>query len=75
MRASPGSINTGPGFCRLTGSHRFLTSAELGALYRNHGAYVSQVRQSLNAVVGAGYVLQDDAREVTQEATHSSVGR
>jgi len=68
------SINTGPGFCTLAGSHRLFTAEELAALYRNHGAYVSQVRQSLNELVRAGYVLPDDAREVRREATASTVG-
>jgi len=73
--AENNAINTGPGFCRLTGSHRYLTAAELATRYRNHGAYVSQVKHALNPVVKVGYVLQQDAREITQEAAHSSIGR
>jgi Alpha/beta hydrolase domain len=67
--------NSGPSFCILFGTHVPFSEAQLDALYRNHGKYVSAVTGVDNANVGAGYLLRADAQENHREAAHSSVGK
>jgi Alpha/beta hydrolase domain len=77
--AAPTALNTGsnsgPSFCILFGTHVPFAEAQLAALYRNHGRYVSAVTQTDSANARAGYLLQADAQENQREAAHSSVGK
>jgi hypothetical protein len=68
--ASPGSL-----FCGLFGTHVPFTDAQLAALYRNHGQYVSQVVRVNAANVKAGFLLQADRQESTGNAARSVVGK
>jgi hypothetical protein len=67
--------NSGPSFCVLFGTHRPFSDGQLGALYRNHGKYVSAVTQTDSANVQAGFLLRPDAQENQREAAHSGVGK
>jgi Alpha/beta hydrolase domain len=67
--------NSGPSFCLLFGTHVPFSDAQLDALYRNHGRYVSAVTHIDTANVSAGYLLAADAKENHREAAHSSVGK
>jgi hypothetical protein len=67
--------NSGPSFCILFGTHLPFDDAQLAALYRNHGRYVSAVTHTDKANVEAGFLLAPDARENHREATHSDVGK
>lgn len=69
------AVNAGPGFCSLTGYHRFYSPGELKELYESHGRYVSKVDQAVREVASAGYVLQADARELRRQAAQSAVAR
>jgi Alpha/beta hydrolase domain len=66
--------NSGPSFCILFGTPVPFDDAQLDALYRNHGSYVSAVTHVDDANVAAGYILAADAEENHQEAAHSDVG-
>ena len=67
--------NSGPSFCILFGTHVPFDDAQLDALYRNHGRYVSAVTHTDNANMRAGFLLASDARENHSEATRSDVGK
>ena len=49
--------------------------AQLAALYRNHGSYVSAVDAVDAANVAAGYLLPADAELNQREAAQSDVGK
>ena len=68
-------INSGPGLCFLYGSHTPFDAATLARLYRNHGAYVSDVSQVSNDNVAAGYILNEDAQTDIESAAHSDIGK
>lgn len=67
--------NSGPSFCILFGTHRPFDDAQLSALYRNHGSYVSGVRAVDRDNEAAGFLLHADALENLREAAHSQVGK
>lgn len=67
--------NAGESFCVLFGTHIPFDDAQLDALYRNHGQYVSAVRHADHDNVRAGYITAADARANHQEAVHSAVGQ
>ena len=67
--------NSGPTFCVLFGTHVPFDDAQLAALYRNHGSYVSAVDAVDAANVAAGYLLQADAELNQREAARSDVGK
>lgn len=67
--------NAGETFCFLFGTHEPFGDDQLAALYRNHGAYVSQVAQVNAANVAAGYIQQADAAANVREAAQSDVGK
>ena len=77
--AVPTALNTGSNsgelFCFLFGTHVPFSDAQLDALYRNHGRYVSAVVNTDRANLGAGYLLPADAQENLREAAHSDVGK
>ena len=63
------------GFCRLFGTHVPFTDAQLAALYRNHGRYVSQVVRVNADNVRAGFLLQPDSVESNVDAARSGFGK
>jgi alpha/beta hydrolase family protein len=62
-------------FCRYVGSYQPFDEATLRALYRNHGAYVSQVSNVTLENVIRGFLVQEDAEATIQEAAHSEIGK
>lgn len=67
--------NTGPGFCRLYGSHVDFDQPKLASLYPTHAAYVKAVRAVTEANVKAGYILRLDAEATIAAAEHSAIGK
>jgi hypothetical protein len=61
-------VNTGPGFCFLTGSHVDLTPAALCARYGSKENYVAKVVGVTRAAESDGYVLTADANRTILEA-------
>jgi Alpha/beta hydrolase domain len=51
------------------------SDAQLDALYRSHGQYVSAVVHTDSANLRAGYLLHADAPENLNEAADSDVGK
>lgn len=68
-------LNAGETFCFLFGTHVPFTDAQLGALYRNHGQYVSAVARTNNANAKAGFIVQADAAENIRTAAQSNIGK
>jgi hypothetical protein len=76
----PTALNTGSNsgaqvFCFLFGTHVPFDDAQLDALYRNHGKYLTAVVRADKANVEAGYLLHDDAKENRNEAAQSDIGK
>jgi hypothetical protein len=69
------TMNTGPGFCFLTGSHHYYSPAELKTLYSSHGGYVEKVVQATQKVLKDGFILRYDAQQIIKQAAISDVGR
>jgi alpha/beta hydrolase family protein len=67
--------NSGPGFCRLYGSHVDFDPVTLRSRYPTHAAYVAAVRKITDANVKAGYILRVDGDATIAAAERSSVGR
>jgi Alpha/beta hydrolase domain len=59
----------------MFGTHVPFSDAQLDALYRSHGQYVSAVVHTDSANLGAGYLLHADALENLNEAADSDVGK
>ncbi len=71
-----GTINFGAGgFCFLFGHTLPFDAARLAELYPNHGTYVSQFVQSVNAAVDGGFILEADGEALKQGAAESSIGK
>lgn len=66
--------NSGPGFCRLYGSHVDFDAATLAALYPSHAAYVAAVKTATEKNVTDGYVLRADADRTIAAAERSTIG-
>jgi hypothetical protein len=60
--------------CGLNGSYAPLPAATLGLLYRNHGAYVSQIAKRTNVLVKARFLLPDDAELHKTAAGEFAIG-
>jgi hypothetical protein len=77
--AVPTALNTGSNsgelFCFLFGTHVPFSDAQLDALYRSRGHYVSSVVRTDWANLMAGFLLPADALENLLEAAHSDVGK
>jgi hypothetical protein len=78
--AVPTAVNTGqnsgPGSCRLNGSHEPLDPATLASLYPTRAAYVAAVREVTEKNLRAGYLLKADAERTIAEAERDTrVGR
>jgi len=67
--------NTGPGFCRLYGSHVDFSEAKLALLYPTHAAYVAAVREVTEKNFKAGYILRPEADATIQAAERSPIGQ
>ena len=68
-------LNTGPGFCRLYGSHKDFDAQKLAALYPSHEAYVAAVRDVTEKNFKAGYILRPEADATIAEAERSAIGK
>jgi hypothetical protein len=68
-------VNTGPGFCRLNGSHEPFDAATLAKLYPTHQGYVAKVREVTEKNLAAGYILKTDADATIADAEKSAIGR
>jgi hypothetical protein len=80
QHAVPTAVNTGVNspantFCRLFGSYQPFDQPTLHTLYRNHGAYVSEVSNVTDGNVSNGFLVQEDADVTIQEAAHSEIGK
>ena len=67
--------NSGPGFCRLYGSHYDFDAATLATLYPTHDSYVTAVKKVTEENVKAGYILKADADATIAAAEKSDVGK
>jgi len=61
-------VNTGAGFCFLTGSHVDLTPENMCARYGSKDNYVAKVIEVTRAAESDGYVLTADANRTIEEA-------
>jgi hypothetical protein len=68
-------VNSGPGFCRLFGSHEPFDAATLAKLYPSHDKYVTQVKEVTQQNLKAGYILKADRDATIAEAEASRIGR
>jgi hypothetical protein len=68
-------VNSGPGFCRLYGSHERFDVATLAKLYPTHEGYVAKVKEVTERNLKAGYILKADADATIAEAEKSSIGQ
>jgi Alpha/beta hydrolase domain len=59
----------------LAGLYMPFDAATLSKLYPTHDAYVGRVTESANQAVRAGFMLQEDAQILIDEANASSIGR
>jgi hypothetical protein len=66
--------NSGPGFCRLYGSHVDFDQAKLASRYPTHAAYVSAVRAVTEKNLKAGYILKPEADATIAAAEKSGIG-
>ena len=66
--------NTGPGFCRLYGSHTDFDAATLTSLYPTHNAYVAAVKSATEKNLKSGYMLKMDADATMAAAEKSDIG-
>jgi len=67
--------NSGPGFCRLYGSHTDFDAATLASLYPTHAVYVAAVKEVTEKNLKAGYILKADADATIAAAEKSDIGR
>ena len=73
--ADQGALN-GPAFpCNVSGWHRYYTDAELKAMYKSHGGYVSKVTNVMTPLVEQGYVLDTDAETAIRVAAQSDIAK
>ena len=68
-------VNSGPGFCRLYGSHEPFDAATLATLYPTHDGYVARVKEVTEKNLKAGYILKTDADATIAEAERSTIGK
>jgi hypothetical protein len=67
-------VNGGPSFCLLYGSHQPFDRATLDSLYPHHRSYVAKVREVTHQNLSDGFILEDDAKEIIENAEASPVG-
>ena len=68
-------MNSGSGFCFLFGSHEPFSEEKLKNLYPNHGTYVSAFNKAVNENLKQGFIVQEDAKEMREEAAKSTIGK
>lgn len=68
-------VNTGPGFCRLYGSHEPFPPEKLSALYPTHAAYIAKVKEVTAKNLAAGFILKAEADATIAEAEKAAIGR
>jgi hypothetical protein len=68
-------FNTQNFFILLAGHFTPFDAARLEALYPSHDAYVQRVTKAAHRLVQRRELLQEDAKAIIKEATHSSVGK
>ena len=66
--------NTGPGFCRLYGSHEDFDTATLASLYPKRADYVAAVKRVTEENLKAGYILKPEAEATIAAAQRVEVG-
>ena len=64
---------TGASFCFIAGYERPLPQGSLDGLYRNHGAYIRAVRDSVRSLEDQGFLTDYDARALRREASRSDI--
>lgn len=67
-------VNSGPGFCRLYGSHEAFDAATLAKLYPTREAYVAMVKEVTENNLKVGYILKADADATIAEARVAEIG-
>jgi len=67
--------NSGPGFCRLYGSHYAFDAATLTNLYPTHAGYVAAVKKVTEDNLKGGYILTADADATIADAEKADVGK
>ena len=67
--------NSGPGFCRLYGSHVAFDHAKLVSRYPTHAAYVNAVRAVTDQNLKAGFILKPEADATIAAAEASAIGK
>ena len=72
--ATSNGINTGGGTCDRWGYTEPFSGATLSALYPDHATYVAKVTAAAQASLAAGYIEQDAADRIIQEAKDSQIG-
>ena len=60
--------STGESFCRIAGHEIPFDNAKLKALYGSHSRYVEAVTDSVNELVAAGFIVEEDGEQVIREA-------
>ena len=65
----------GASFCFLFGSTTPFNPAQLEVLYPTHGKFVSAWTQATKSARQAGFLVDDDAKELTSAAVHSDIGK
>jgi hypothetical protein len=68
-------LNSGPGYCSLYGTFLPFDDVLIHALYRNHGAYVSQVSRVTFDNLQSGFIVMEDAEATVREAAQSGIGK
>jgi hypothetical protein len=61
--------------CRLSGAVFPFDEALLSSLYPNHGSYVSQIAARTDALRKDGFLLEEDAEALIEEAAESTIGK
>ena len=65
--------STGPSFCSIAGHEVPFSEAQLAALYRNHGDYVSKVARDTARLVAERFLTVRDGLRLIQEAARANV--
>ena len=60
-------------FCVLFGTTTPFTTAQLEALYRNHGGFVSRWNQATQYALQGGFIVAEDAQHLRRVAAQSDV--
>jgi Alpha/beta hydrolase domain len=66
---------SGSQFCSLFGTTVPFTPTQLATLYKNHGQFVSSWGQATKSAQDAGFLVPEDAKELTSAAVHSDIGK